>query len=244
MGEQVQVGAQAIPPHREQMTTEPSAAEQKAADHVATQQAPAQAEAGATTASAQPVAGQAKAGQANVDQHLLDAVNAAPASATLNNINERLILSLVRPLAAVPERVWPLLTQPEQLALWSPIVPNRALDRIGMATSQEDPEQPPVLADVLAAAAPTVLSHRWGQDTLRWELSVPQGAPAGGCQVALQHSFTDRDMAPSMAAGWHICLAALALLAQGQQVDRPVGERAMEYGWEKLHTRYAEKLGI
>ncbi len=191
---------------------------------------------GSDTSSAATVAG--------LDQELVAGIAAQPVKATLNHLGELCILSLVRQLDAPPERVWPLLTQPQQLALWSPIAPSRPLESLGLATSQEDPEQPPVLADVLAAKAPQLLSHRWGQDTLRWELTAQVSAQSSGTQLALQHSFTDSDLVASFAAGWHICLAALALAVTGQLSDRPVGRRALDYGWEKLHTQYAEHLGV
>lgn len=178
------------------------------------------------------------------DPVLMQAVQEQPVRASLTSLGQLSVLSVVRTVDAPPEHVWALLTQPHQVALWSPITPSRALDSLGLATTQEDPQQPPVLADVLAAQTGKLLCHRWGQDTLRWELSAKISAETDKTTLALQHSFTDVAMASSLAAGWHICLAALSLRSTGQQVDRPVGRRAMDYGWEKLMLTYADLLEV
>jgi hypothetical protein len=96
-----------------------------------------------------------------------------------------------------------------------------------------------LLATIVRAEPPALLEYTWGGDLLRWEL-----APAGaGTRLTLRHTVTDRDWAPKVAAGWHICLAVADRLIDGRPVGPIVGERAREFGWDELADTYAKTLG-
>ncbi len=165
---------------------------------------------------------------------VLQAIAAAPLAATLQHDHQGWHLTLTRSLAADPATLWPLLTVPDQLARWSPIVPDRPLTSVGPATSREHPTTPPVAADVVACNPPTELIHHWGELRLRWHLA-PQG---NGTHLILEHTFADRNLSSYLAAGWHGCLAVLDVISSGGQAARVVGEDAYAYGWHDLQTRY------
>ena len=112
------------------------------------------------------------------------------------------------------------------------------VDRDGPATSRETPEQDPVDAEVLVADPPRELVHRWGGHLLRWTLAPT----AAGCRLTLEHTFDRPAERGSYGAGWHLCLAVLALALDGQDVERVVGQRALDYGWRELNDRYESAL--
>lgn len=146
----------------------------------------------------------------------------------------RWVLAMARDLPHPPGRVWPRLTDPELLAGWSPVVPDRRLDSPGPARSRENPEDTWLDAEVLVSDAPHELVHRWGADLLRWTLTPT----AGGCRLTLEHTFADRDGTAMYAAGWHICLASLATRLDGDESPRIAGAAAHDYGWAGLRDAY------
>jgi uncharacterized protein YndB with AHSA1/START domain len=157
-----------------------------------------------------------------------------PVEATLSNDAGRWVLRMTRELTHPVGRVWPKLTEPDQLALWSPVVPDRTLDSTGPATSREAPDAPVVDAEVLRCDPPRELVHRWGDQLLRWTLTP---TPTGS-RLTLEHTFDDPSQQGSYGGGWHICLAVLGAVLDGYRVDRVVGERALAYGWSELRDRY------
>jgi uncharacterized protein YndB with AHSA1/START domain len=159
-------------------------------------------------------------------------------SAVLIETAGRWVLTMTRGLRHPPDRVWPLLTEPAQLARWSPVVPDRALISVGAATARETPDQPAVDAEVLVCDPPRELVHRWGPHLLRWSLAL---AP-GGCRLTLEHTFDERGDVGIYAAGWHLCLAVLVTALEGHPVERVVGARADAYGWQGLRDRYDRAL--
>lgn len=151
-------------------------------------------------------------------------------------------LVLARDLRHPPDAVWRALTRPERLREWAPFTADRDLGTTGEATlTMTDGAAPVDLPSVVsAAAAPTTLAYRWGGDPVRWEL-----APSGdGTRLTLRHTVGDRAIALKVAAGWHLCLAVAERLLDGDPVGPIVGERAMEFGWQDLHDRYAERLRV
>ena len=140
------------------------------------------------------------------------------------------------------ERVWKALTEPDQIRVWLPFLPNRPLNSTGPALLTDlgtaDPETKE--ANVLEVSSPHLLVLSWGGDTLRWELTDADGQT----RLTLSHTFTDRQQAPSYAAGWHLCLGALGDLLNGNPGEPVVGEAALEHGYQELFDRYARLLGI
>ncbi|MEO7060446.1 MAG: SRPBCC domain-containing protein [Lapillicoccus sp.] len=189
---------------------------------------------------------------------VLRRIHDQPVGGTLASADRHWRLTMVRDLPHRVERVWAMLTDPEQLARWSPVVPNRALTSTGPAHSGENPSELSFDAEVLVADAPRELVHRWGAHLLRWTLDpTPQG-----CRLTLQQEL-DRPGDPDaprgpvgparpavFGAGWHVCLAVLTEIldergacAGAGAVERVVGRRSMDYGWRSLHDDYAQLLG-
>ena len=158
--------------------------------------------------------------------------------ALLSEVGGRWVLAMTRELHHPVERVWPMLTEPAQLRRWSPVVPDRALTSVGPAIARETPEQAGVDAEVLVCDPPRELVHRWGAHLLRWSL-LP--AP-GGCRLTLEHTLDRRADVGMYGAGWHLCLAVLAAVLDGHAVERVVGARASDHGWEELRDRYDARL--
>jgi uncharacterized protein YndB with AHSA1/START domain len=173
------------------------------------------------------------------DTRITNEVESTPVATTLTERNGRWVLSIERRLRHNRERIWRMLTEPDQLARWSPVVPNRPLDSLGPATARENPGDDPVDATVLVCEPPVELVHRLGPDLLRWTLGEDQA----GTLLTLEHTFEDQGQGSALAAGWHICLATLAANDGGaDQPERVVGHDAMDYGWEELRAAYAESL--
>lgn len=150
---------------------------------------------------------------------------------------DRWMLTLRRQFPQTPERLWEMLTDPAQLARWSPIVPDRSLTTPGPATCRENPEDEPIDAEVITVEPHRLLVHRWGVDLLRWQITPTDG----GTLLELRQTFADRDYAGSYAAGWHVCFGSLSANASATH-DRVVGQRAMDYGWEQLRDFYDREL--
>ena len=174
------------------------------------------------------------------DVRITDEIEANPVAATLAEEDGRWVLAMERRLRHAPDRVWRMLTAPDQLVRWSPIVPDRPLDSVGAATTRENPDSDPVAADVLAIDPPRELVHHWGDDVLRWTLE-PDG---DGTRLTLHHAFDDRARASSYGGGWHLCFATLAAQEAEDGPERVVNETAREYGWEKLRDAYDELWAV
>jgi hypothetical protein len=139
-------------------------------------------------------------------------------------------------VAGTADQLWSAVTDPEVLARWSPIVPDRPLTSEGPALARENPSDDPVSADVLGTAGSHAVTHRWGGSRIGW--MVDDG------QIDLQMRLEDPAQGPSAAAGWHVCLAVLDAQLSGQDQERIVGQDALAHGWEELRARYAEELGV
>jgi uncharacterized protein YndB with AHSA1/START domain len=151
-------------------------------------------------------------------------------------------LVFVRNLDHVPTVVWEALTEPAQLDEWAPFRADRDLDAIGPATLTmiDGPTEVPLGATVRHADEPMLLEYTWGDDVLRWELS----ATDGGTRLTLRHTTAKRSAVPMVAAGWHMCLDVMALALDRHPIGAIRGGEALDFGWQKLHDAYAEKLGI
>jgi uncharacterized protein YndB with AHSA1/START domain len=159
-------------------------------------------------------------------------------TATLEQDEGRWVLTMTRELRHPAERVWPKLTEPGELSKWSPVVPDRPLTSVGPATARENPGDPANDAEVLLCDPPRELVHRWGPHQLRWTLTpTPDGS-----RLTLAHTFDQRSECGMYGAGWHLCLAVLVVVLDGQDVPRVTGNRAHEYGWSTLRDRYDASL--
>lgn len=139
-------------------------------------------------------------------------------------------------LVGTGEQIWAHLTDPDLLATWSPIVPERPLTDVGPVLARETPESDPVAADVLATAGEHALTHRWGDDILEWLIDE--------ARLTLLMKLSAAELAPTYLAGWQVCLAVLDARLEGLDQERIVGHDALEHGWEQLRDRYAVELDL
>jgi uncharacterized protein YndB with AHSA1/START domain len=167
-----------------------------------------------------------------------------PLDATLEQRDDRWVLTLSRDFAHPVETVWPWLTDPDRVGRWSPAVPDRPFDCVGPVKTRENPEDDPIDGEVLAVNPPYELVHRWGHeggsDVLRWRLS-PTDA---GCRLTLEHEMADRTHTAENAGGWHICLDVLSGNLDGTNPDRLVGETVMAHGFPELRDGYTKLLAL
>jgi len=156
--------------------------------------------------------------------------------------SDRSTLVFVRHLPAGPELVWVALTEPTRLRLWAPFTAERDLTsaskinlRIADGVHAAD-----LLAIVFRATPPTLLEYSWGTDHLTWELA----ASGTGTRLTLHHVVKNSDWLPSLAAGWHLCLAAAERVLDGRPIEPIVGSKVRRYGWDRLYEAYEARLGI
>ena len=137
-----------------------------------------------------------------------------------------------------PQRLWAMITDPERLARWSPIVPDRPLTTPGPASCRETPGDDRIDAEVLVVDAPRRLVHRWGPGLLSWTI-----APAeGGAIRELRQTLREPGYASVYAGGWQVCLGRLAAEEHRVERERVVGERARAYGCQELIERHRAAL--
>jgi len=154
-------------------------------------------------------------------------------------------LVFTRALPQPPQRVWDVLTDPDQLRAWSPYTADRHLARIGEAnlTMLDGMTSGNIPTTITHADAPRLLEYTWqldqfGRSVLRWELEpIP-----GGTRLTLRQTVRDAEWTPKIAAGWHLCLLVAERLLQGHPVKPIIGERAYAFGWQTLHDAYAARL--
>jgi len=160
-----------------------------------------------------------------------------PADASVAAAGDQWTLIFVRVLPHPPEKVWAALTDPERLAQWAPFEAARDLSHPGetILTMVDGPDRTDTPANVLRAEAPTLLEYTWDTDLLRWELA----REGDGTRLTLRHTMPDRDMTPSVAAGWHLCAAVLERLLADDPAGVIRGRDAAEHGWEDLRAAYA-----
>jgi uncharacterized protein YndB with AHSA1/START domain len=149
-------------------------------------------------------------------------------------------LVFVRELRHEPTKVWRALTEPDELAKWSPFTVDRSLTETGAATltmidGEEHTELPGI---VRRAEPPTLLEYTWGDDVLEWRLEPVDG----GTRLTLRHTVEGLDMVPKVAAGWHLCVDVLEEVLAGTDPDPIRGHDAMNHGWQELHDRYEREL--
>jgi uncharacterized protein YndB with AHSA1/START domain len=145
-------------------------------------------------------------------------------------------LIFVRELRHAPERVWAALTDPAEIDRWAPYAASRPLATTGDATLTmvDGAERVDLPSTVLIADEPRLLEHTWGADRLRWELE----SSATGTRLTLRHSSPNAGIEAQVAAGWHLCVAVLERLLDGDPVGVIRGHEARDHGWEDLRAAY------
>lgn len=159
-----------------------------------------------------------------------------PVGATLYADFPNWKLGFTRDFAHDPGTVWDAITKADQVAQWMPFRPDHDLVALGdVGLIQTDGSEEELQGRVLEVQPPSSLIYLWGADHLRFDL-VPTDT---GTSLGFIHTFNDHNSASGIAAGWHLCLAALELLLDGKDVPSVVGENAMTYGWEDLEQEYS-----
>ncbi|QPZ37762.1 SRPBCC domain-containing protein [Paramicrobacterium chengjingii] len=163
-----------------------------------------------------------------------------PLGATLIDMGTHQLLTLERTMEHSTATLWPALTERAIIVRWAPFSPDRDLDRLGTISLRQtdDLEANANLGKVLTAATQQMLSLMWADDRIDIELAP---SPEGTI-VQLSHVFADVSLAPSLAAGWHICLQALDAVAGGIQIPLVVGDAAHAAGWDALYDEYMKRL--
>ena len=90
-------------------------------------------------------------------------------------------IRFVRQVAQSPDYVWPLITTPDGLRSWLFPTP---IDLSGPAGTEvtfvfPDDRVPTQSGQIIASTHPTLLEFTWGEETLRWDLTlIPQVTPS------------------------------------------------------------------
>lgn len=145
-------------------------------------------------------------------------------------------LILIRMLDHSRLDVWHALTRADELVEWGPFKPHRDLTELGHVrlTHMNNPQEDVRQGFVLEVKSPSLLVFQWGNDILRWELQEVGKAT----ELTLRHRFSNRIMAPSYAAGWHLCLRGLTGTLAGVAMPSMVGSEAIKHGYKKLYIKY------
>jgi uncharacterized protein YndB with AHSA1/START domain len=139
----------------------------------------------------------------------------------------RTVLRFERVLRHSAERVWSALTELDGLRGWHPS-PFELEPRVGGTVRYLPPDGSAFGEGEVTEYEPRrVLAYTWGEDHLRWELRPH----AEGTLLVLTHTFDDHFKAARDAAGWHLCLDALATsLAGSEAAAQPATSRSPPAG--------------
>ncbi|HET6704345.1 SRPBCC family protein [Amycolatopsis sp.] len=152
---------------------------------------------------------------------------------------ERPALRLERRLKHAPEKVWRAITDPAELAHWFPAKVDVELRDGGAIRFTFPGEDSTTTGQVVTADPPREFTFVWHDDTLRW-LITPDG---DGSLLEFTHTFGRGDPAIAKlaagrtAAGWDVCLDALAARLAGTDFEEP-------QGWHERMASYVEEFGL
>src|ERR671930_2020483 len=164
-----------------------------------------------------------------------------PADAILHDDRGRAVLRFERLLRHPPERVWRALTDDDEQFRWHPTPASfepAAGGSVSWLPGGDVPDMEP--GEVIQYDPPHTLAHTWGDDRLRWELRPHDE----GCLLVLTHTFDDRFKAARDAAGWHLCLDALASSLEGAEAASTGDGERIPGDWRELNRAYERRFGI
>jgi uncharacterized protein YndB with AHSA1/START domain len=140
--------------------------------------------------------------------------------ATREERDGRGIVRLERRLAATPEEIWPLLVDPEEVAIW--LAELTIEPRVGGAYTLSFENTASVSSGhITAFAPPSLLEYRWYEgeaieSLVRFELRPDDGAT----ELVLTHTLLNSAAElHEYAAGWHAHLDLLAARLAGRPAD-------------------------
>jgi uncharacterized protein YndB with AHSA1/START domain len=154
------------------------------------------------------------------------------AHGTYTQVDGRPAVRFERELRHPRDAVWRLVTEPAELAHWFPCAVELEL-RVGGAMRFVFSPEYELDGEVLECEPPSRFAFRWGRDVLIFTLAE-RGA---GTRLELVHVLNEEGApgAAKTAAGWHLCLDALAARLDGTH-DGPAPEGPSP-AW---HERYGE----
>lgn len=127
-------------------------------------------------------------------------------SGTYLEIDGRPALRFERAYVHPVERVWTLITDPDELAHWFPArVAFDALETGAAIRFTFDHDPTPTVGRVLAVDRPRQLGLDWEGDELWFDLEAHEG----GTRLTFTTLLVARETAARNAAGWEMCLDAL-----------------------------------
>ncbi|MHB8576922.1 MAG: SRPBCC family protein [Dehalococcoidia bacterium] len=154
---------------------------------------------------------------------------------TLEQQGSRWQLRFTRRLLHPPEKVWRALTEPQHLAAWFPTdIEGERQTGAALRFVFRRNEGPTIDGQMLAYEPPSLLELRWGDEVLRFELQ----ADGTGTLLTFVNTIDELGKAARDAAGWHVCLDALARELDGEQAPWKPGER-----WGQVHPSYVAAFG-
>ena len=174
----------------------------------------------------------------------------------LTKTDGRWQLEFIRRLPHPPEKVWRALTEPEHLAAWFParIEGERAAGAplrfvFPESVGTPDPEDPDVKGEMLVYDPPSHLEYRWGEETLRFDVTPEQDDLAhrgrsgvegagDGSILTFVNRFDEQGKAARDGAGWHVCLDRLFYHLAGEEPPWDPDKQ-----WRPVHAAYVERLG-
>jgi len=148
-------------------------------------------------------------------------------------IDGRPALRFVREYEHPAERVFVLLTDPDELVHWFPArVAAPAWSPGTTVTFSFEADGDGGTGTVLAHEPPHRVAFTWGGEELRFDVETLRD---GRSRLTFTHLMEERDAASRNAAGWELCLDGLAG-ALGGSPDAPTGGRTP--AWEDLYQAY------
>lgn len=149
-------------------------------------------------------------------------------------IDGRPALRFVREYPHPADRVFALLTDPDELAHWFPAcvaAPTWSPGASVTFTFETDGDGG--TGTVLAHDPPRRVGFSWGGDELWFDVEPLRD---GRSRLTFTHLIDERDAAARNAAGWDLCLDALTTAVDGGSPRASTGGRTPE--WEQIYQGY------
>ena len=153
---------------------------------------------------------------------------------TYSEVDGRPSLRFVREYPHPIERVFALVTEPDELAHWFPARVDPASWAVGAVvryTFSVDGDGGS--GTVLAHEPPERVGFSWEGDELWFELAP---LPGGGTRLTFTTLLAGRDTAARNAAGWEVCLDALTRTVEDGTAAAPDDSPTPE--WERHYDAY------
>jgi uncharacterized protein YndB with AHSA1/START domain len=160
-----------------------------------------------------------------------------PTTGTYEKVDGRPVVRFERTFPHPVDAVWAAVTEPAQLEEWFPTTVDLSALEVGAPIVFRFAEDayPPMTGEVLEVEADRRFAFSWGDDRLTFELE-PRDA-GESCRLIFTVVLDSEDKAARDGAGWEQCLDALALVAAGGVVHRPLPPQA----WRSYYEEYQQR---